>query len=347
MNNVSLNRLNAFVAVVEAGSFTAAAEQLAQSKAVVSFNIKQLEAELGVSLLTRSTRRLELTDVGQRFYRDCQNVLREAQEAIDTARKAHVGLGGTLRITTTTEYGVHAVVPALAAFARENPLLEIRHASSSQREDLISERFDLAIRLGRLEDSSYRASLIETFDIVAVAAPDYLKRVPGKKIATAGRTGPRAMAGAQPLASAAALAVANTARRPDDAGDRCARRNDRDRLGLHLAGVRTAGRGRRAVARVAGARRHPRGTPAPIAGRPPLSGAVGVRALPRHPACSREGPRVHRLPSRRRAHAVTANNGRREKIALQRCWATSTKAPAIEMAPPTNFLNVFMNVLRQ
>ncbi|MFH0129388.1 LysR family transcriptional regulator [Variovorax sp. VaC1] len=184
MNNVSLNRLNAFVAVVEAGSFTAAAEQLAQSKAVVSFNIKQLEAELGVSLLTRSTRRLVLTDVGQRFYRDCQNVLREAQEAIDTARKAHVGLGGTLRITTTTEYGVHAVVPALAAFARENPLLEIRHASSSQREDLISERFDLAIRLGRLEDSSYRASLIETFDIVAVAAPDYLKRVPGKKIAT-------------------------------------------------------------------------------------------------------------------------------------------------------------------
>jgi DNA-binding transcriptional LysR family regulator len=184
MNNVSLNRLNTFVAVVEAGSFTAAAGQLAQSKAVVSFNIKQLEAELGVSLLTRSTRRLVLTDVGERFYRDCQEVLREAQEAIDTARKAHVGLSGTLRITTTTEYGVHAVVPALAAFARENPLLEIRHASSSQQEDLISERFDLAIRLGRLQDSSYRASLIETFDIMAVAAPDYLKRVPGKKIST-------------------------------------------------------------------------------------------------------------------------------------------------------------------
>ncbi|QNK66521.1 LysR family transcriptional regulator [Variovorax sp. PAMC26660] len=184
MNNVSLNRLNAFVAVVEAGSFTAAAEQLAQSKAVVSFNIKQLEAELGVSLMTRSTRRLVLTDVGERFYRDCQEVLREAQEAIDTARKAHAGLSGTLRITTTTEYGVHAVVPALAAFARENPLLEIRHASSSQQEDLISERFDLAIRLGRLQDSSYRASLIETFDIVAVAAPDYLQRVPGKAITT-------------------------------------------------------------------------------------------------------------------------------------------------------------------
>lgn len=174
MDRVNLNRLQTFVAVVDVGTFTGAAEQLGQSKAVVSFNVKQLETELGVSLLTRSTRMLKLTDAGERFYRDCQQVLRASQEAIDAVRKAHVGLGGSLRITTTAEYGEHVVVPALAAFALRHPLLEIRHASSSLQADLIAERFDLAIRLGKLQDSNYRATLIESYEIFAVASPQYL-----------------------------------------------------------------------------------------------------------------------------------------------------------------------------
>lgn len=173
---VSLNRLNAFVAVVQAGSFTAAAGQLAQSKAVVSFNVKQLETELGVALLTRSTRRLEVTEVGQRFYQDCLRVLEQARLAIDEARKNHGGLSGSLRVTSTAEYGLRTVVPALAAFALVHPQLQIQHASSSLPADLISERFDVAIRLGQLRDSSYRAALIEKFEILAVAAPAYLKR---------------------------------------------------------------------------------------------------------------------------------------------------------------------------
>jgi len=178
---VNLNRLSAFVAVVQAGSFTAAASQLGQSKAVVSFSLKQLEQELGVALLTRSTRRLAVTEAGQRFYQDCLRLLEEAELAIDEARKGHVGLNGSLRVTSTAEYGLRVVVPALAAFARAHPQLQIQHASSSLPADLISERFDVAIRLGQLRDSNYRAALIEKFEILPVAAPAYLQRhAPGR-----------------------------------------------------------------------------------------------------------------------------------------------------------------------
>ena len=175
---INLNRLSTLVAVVDAGSFSKAAQVLGQTKAMVSFNIKQLEAELGVALLTRTTRRLALTEVGEPFYRNCVNLLREAQSAVDQARTGHAQLGGTLRITATVEYGNRVVVPALAAFAAEHPQLKIDYASSSQHADLISERFDLAIRLGQLADSSLRATLVHSFRILPVAAPSYLKQHP-------------------------------------------------------------------------------------------------------------------------------------------------------------------------
>ena len=181
---ISLDRLGIFIAIVDAGSLTGAAAVLGQSKAVVSFNLKQLEAELGVSLLTRSTRSLALTDVGRRFYEDCQRVLSEAHGAIETARQGQQGLRGTLRITTTVEYGQRTVVPALIAFAGRHPQLQIQHSSSSSHEDLIAGRYDLAIRMGQLNDSSYRAALVENYAIWPVASPAYLASLPAKNIAT-------------------------------------------------------------------------------------------------------------------------------------------------------------------
>ena len=180
---MSLQRFRIFVAVVDAGSQTAAAAALGLSKAVVSFNLKQLETELGVALLTRSTRRLELTETGRRFYHDCQHVLQQAQAAMDSARQQHRGLQGTLRLSATGEYSHYRITPALAAFARLHPQLRIRHSSSSQHADLISEQFDVAIRLGQLGDSSYRARLIEHFDIWPVASPGYLAQA-GFAVAT-------------------------------------------------------------------------------------------------------------------------------------------------------------------
>lgn len=177
-NMLNLQRLAIFVAVVDAGSFTAAAVALGQTKAVVSFNVKQLESELGVSLLVRSTRRLALTDAGERFYQRCLRLLQDADNVLDDVRRDHHGLSGVLRITTTPEYGAQVVVPALAAFSRLHPRLRIQHVSSSYHADLISERFDVAIRLGQLADSSHRAALLDSFAILPVASPDYLARHP-------------------------------------------------------------------------------------------------------------------------------------------------------------------------
>lgn len=179
---LNLDRLAIFIAIVDAGSLTAAAAALGQSKAVVSFNLKQLESELGVSLLTRSTRNLALTEVGRRFHEDCQRVLAEAQAAIDTARAGQRGLRGTLRLSTTVEYGNRTVVPALIAFAARHPQLQIQHACSSSHEDLIAGRYDLAIRMGQLSDSSYHAALIEPYAIWPVASPAYLASLPSRSI---------------------------------------------------------------------------------------------------------------------------------------------------------------------
>lgn len=171
---LNLQRLEMYVAVVAAGSFTGAAQTLGLTKAVVSFNIKQLEAELGVSLLARSTRRIAMTDAGERFYLQCQQLLQDAESVLEDVRRNHAGLSGILRITTTPEYGARVVVPALAAFTVLHPQLRIQHVSSSNHDDLISGRFDVAIRLGQLTDSTHHAALIDRFDILPVASAAYL-----------------------------------------------------------------------------------------------------------------------------------------------------------------------------
>ncbi|QJI30899.1 LysR family transcriptional regulator [Pseudomonas sp. ADAK18] len=172
---VSLDRFETFKAVVEAGSLTAAADRLGQTRAVVSFNLKRLEAELGVTLLTRSTRQLALTDAGERFYLRCTRMLEEARLAVEEARSEHAQLKGTLRVTTTVEYALAVVAPALEAFRRLHPELNIHLSTSSTHADLISERFDVAIRLGRILDSNHRAVQLSSFQVFAVAAPEFAK----------------------------------------------------------------------------------------------------------------------------------------------------------------------------
>ncbi len=112
---LNLQRVTMFIAVVDAGSFTLAAAALGQTKAVVSFNVRQLENELGVTLLLRSTRRLRLTDAGVLFYQRGVALLNAAENLQDEVRASHSGLSGELRITTTPEYGAQVIIPALAA----------------------------------------------------------------------------------------------------------------------------------------------------------------------------------------------------------------------------------------
>ncbi len=170
---INLQRTQMFVAVADTGSFTAAADALGLTKAVVSFNIRQLEGELGVTLLLRSTRRLTLTEAGALFHQRSVALLKDAEQLQDDVRANHAGLTGELRITTTPEYGSRVVVPLLARFSQLHPALRVRHVSSSLHADLISERFDVAIRLGTLTDSRYHAALISHFSILPVATPEW------------------------------------------------------------------------------------------------------------------------------------------------------------------------------
>ncbi|MBB1624205.1 LysR family transcriptional regulator [Achromobacter sp. UMC71] len=173
---INLNRLAMFVAVVDAGSFTAAALALGTTKAVVSFHIKQLEQELGVALLVRSTRRLAMTEAGQGFYAECAGLLRQAEAAVDQARAGQSELSGSLRVTASVDYGNRVVAPALAAFARRHPALRIHYQAGSAHADLISERLDLAIRVGAQQDSGHRAARIGEFKLLLVASPELLAR---------------------------------------------------------------------------------------------------------------------------------------------------------------------------
>ncbi|MGZ2748240.1 LysR substrate-binding domain-containing protein [Burkholderia stagnalis] len=171
---VSLDRFAIFRAVVEAGSFTAAAAALNQARAAVSFNVKQLETELGVTLLTRTTRRVALTDAGERFYARCVRVLDEADGAIDDARGEHGGMHGSLRVTSTVEYASRVVAPALHAFTQRHPALRVRLDTHTAQADLVRDRFDVAIRLGRAEqfrDLPYRGVCLGTYEVRPVMAP--------------------------------------------------------------------------------------------------------------------------------------------------------------------------------
>ncbi|HUB89092.1 MAG TPA: LysR family transcriptional regulator [Dyella sp.] len=172
--DVNLNRLAVFVALVRAGSFTAAAAQLGLTKAMVSQHLLRLERELGVTLLVRSTRRMALTEAGAVFHADCVQLLEQAQAAIERIGDQRSTPTGTLRLTTSTDYGTAVVAPGLAAFRRLHPSLQVDLVIDDQISDLIAERFDLAIRIGWLRDSNLRAVRLGSFRQLIVAAPAYV-----------------------------------------------------------------------------------------------------------------------------------------------------------------------------
>lgn len=173
-SDVNLNRLAIFVALVRAGSFTAAASQLGMTKAMVSQHLLRLERELGVTLIVRSTRRMALTEAGAAFHIDCVKLMEQAEAAIERIGDRHSTPSGTLRITTSTDYGTAVIASALADFRRLHPLLQVDLVINDQLNDLIAERFDMAIRIGWLRDSNLRAMRLGGFRQLVMAAPAYL-----------------------------------------------------------------------------------------------------------------------------------------------------------------------------
>jgi DNA-binding transcriptional LysR family regulator len=174
---VNLNRLSHFIAVVEAGSFTAAAEKLGLAKAAVSHQVAQLERELGTTLLIRTTRRLRPTDSGLRFYERCVLILRDADEAVGAVSEEAEIPSGTLTLTAPLDYGMRVVVDAVAAYVARYPAMQVNLSFNDIVFDMIEKRLDIAIRAGWLVDSSERARRIGTFEQYLVASPAYAARL--------------------------------------------------------------------------------------------------------------------------------------------------------------------------
>lgn len=176
LQDVNLNRLAVFVAVVEAGSITAAANRLRVAKTVVSSHIRRLEAEIGTGLLARTTRRMGLTDAGQRFYSAAREILELTELAIQEAAGDASALKGTLRISAPVDYGALVVVPALVRLREMHPRLDIELSCDDRYVDLIADNIDVAIRLGRSVDSTYRSAKIGSFVKRVVASPEFVRK---------------------------------------------------------------------------------------------------------------------------------------------------------------------------
>jgi DNA-binding transcriptional LysR family regulator len=166
----------AFVAIVDKGSLTAAAKQLGRSLQSISRSLATLEGDLGVELIARTTRRSAATEAGLAFYRRVGAALSEIEAAkleTSTRRSEPVGL---LRITCSTVFAPLYVVPAVCAFLESHPKVDIDLDMSDGYVDLISQGFDLAIRIGELPDSSLKARRLADLRRVVFAAPDYFAK---------------------------------------------------------------------------------------------------------------------------------------------------------------------------
>jgi DNA-binding transcriptional LysR family regulator len=168
--------LESLVAVVEAGSFSKAAERLRVAKSVVSRRIGLLEQHLGVHLLRRTTRSLSLTEPGEAFYRHAVRILAELAEAEQSVSDSSTVLRGRLRIAAPLSFGLHHLAGALNEFLGEHPGIELDLDLNDREVGLVEEGFDMAVRIGSLRDSSLVARRLGTVRFVTCASPDYLAR---------------------------------------------------------------------------------------------------------------------------------------------------------------------------
>ena len=173
----NLRRLAYFVAVVETGSFTAAADRLGITKAVVSQQVARLEKEVGTTLLMRTTRRLQPTEAGRMFHARCVSILREAEDALGELAQGRTAPQGLLRITAPYDYGTSVVVPVVTAFTSRYSDCQVQLNLSDKTVDLVADNMDLAVRVGWLTDSSMQARRIGSFRQYLVGPPQLAGKI--------------------------------------------------------------------------------------------------------------------------------------------------------------------------
>ena len=168
--------IEAFAAVVEAGTFSAAGERLGIAKSVVSRRVSQLEKRLGSRLLHRTTRRLSLTDSGRNFYRRAAQILADLDDAEQGVTEEMTELRGSLKLAAPLSFGLFHLSDAIADFLGEHPAIELNLDLNDRNLNLVEEGFDMAVRIGELEDSTLVARRLGTVRSVTCASRDYLER---------------------------------------------------------------------------------------------------------------------------------------------------------------------------
>ncbi len=171
-----LTEMEAFATVVDQGGFTDAARKLGVSKSAISKHVSSLEARLGARLLNRTTRRVSPTEIGLAYYDRARQVLNDAGEADALVTSMQSAPTGLLRISVATDFGVNHLSPVLGEFLEEFPDITVNMVLSNRYVELISEGFDLAIRIGEMEDSSLRARKLAETTQRMIASPGYLAR---------------------------------------------------------------------------------------------------------------------------------------------------------------------------
>ena len=171
-----IEAMRAFVAVVNESSFTRAAERLETSPQLVSKYVSQLETHLGVRLLNRTTRRLNLTEAGTQYHQRVRQVLTDIDDMENQLGDLQTQAQGLLRISAPVSFAIRHMAPLLSEFQKAHPAVGIDLQLNDRKVDIVEEGFDIALRIGHLKSSSLIAKRLAPVRLVLCASPDYLKQ---------------------------------------------------------------------------------------------------------------------------------------------------------------------------
>ncbi|MFT5048595.1 MAG: DNA-binding transcriptional LysR family regulator [Porticoccaceae bacterium] len=170
-----LDEMEAFVAIARSGSISKAAGKLGTAKSAMSRRLSDLEARLGVQLIIRTTRQLSLTDEGASYLERAEHALDTFADAENAVRNEKDQLSGTIRIAAPVSYGLSKLKPVFTAFMLDHPNVDMHVDFSDRNVDLVQDGFDMAIRIGKLEDSSLIARRVTSVQHRVVASPNFWK----------------------------------------------------------------------------------------------------------------------------------------------------------------------------
>lgn len=173
----TLTRMRAFIDVVEAEGFSAAARKIGRSKALLSKYVRELEDELGALLLNRTTRQFSLTEAGHTYYKRANELVREIDSLAESVRESSGDVKGRIKLTAPRTFGDAPIGRSLVDFAAAHPDITLEIHLDDRFVDLVEEGFDLAIRITRLADSSMIARRLSPFSVRVCGSPELIARV--------------------------------------------------------------------------------------------------------------------------------------------------------------------------